>query len=95
MESMGLKFTPVVSYACHLSMFRHMVALLGPIDSPNSPNQGFNSPPSAHPPPPPTSPTPLYVLLVILHCLRKKLLIIQQCKIASRNSYKSQAKTLF
>ena len=61
MEGMILKFTPVMARHVlgHLSMFEPMVALLGLIASPNSPNGGLNLPPAAHPPPPPTHPSPI------------------------------------
>ena len=60
MEGMGLELTPVVTrhLLCPLSMFGPMLALLGLIASPNSPNGGFNPPPAAHPLPPPTLPLP-------------------------------------
>ena len=56
MEGMILKFTPMMARHVlgHLSMFGPMVALLGLIASPNSPNRGLNLPLAAHPPPPPT-----------------------------------------
>ena len=60
MEGMGLKFTPMI-VGCllgPLSMFGPMLALIGLIASPNSPNKGFNPPPASHSPPPPTPPLP-------------------------------------
>ena len=68
------------------------LALVGPIASPNSPNRGFNPRLASHPPF--HLPTPYNVLSVILHWFWKKLLKIQQCKLASRNSYKTLAKRL-
>ena len=72
------------------------LALLGPIASPNSPNGGFNLPPTSHPPPPPAPPpshppTPYNAPSVILKWFWEKLLKIRQCKLASRNSYKTPA----
>ena len=72
MEGMGLELTPVVTRHLlrPLSMFGPMLALLGLIASPNSPNGGFNPPPAAHlshhPPYPSHLPNLLYVPLVIL-----------------------------
>ena len=76
------------------------LALLGPIASPNGPNGGFSLSPASHLPPPPARPpshppTTYIVPSVILQWFWEKLLKIQQCKLASRNSYKTLAKRLF
>ena len=64
-------------------------ALLGPIASPNSLNGRFNPPLASHPPTPYNAPS------VILQWFWKKLVKIQQYKLANRNSYKTLAKRLF
>ena len=48
MEDMGLKFTPVI--ARYLWGILSMFLLHELIASANSPNEGFNLPPAAHPP---------------------------------------------
>ena len=55
---MGLKIAPVIGRRVlgHLSMFGPMAGTFGPIASPNSPNGGFNQPPTFHPSPPPAPP---------------------------------------
>ena len=74
------------------------LALLGPIVSPNSSNRGFNPPSASHPPrssaPPPIHP-PLLCVISYITVVLKNLLKIQQCKLASSNSYKILSKILF
>ena len=84
MEGMGLKSTPVIGghLIRHLSMF--------------CPNGRFNLPPTSLPPPSPAPPPshlsiPYNVPSVILYWFWKKLLEFQQCKLATRNSYKMLA----
>ena len=94
MEGIGLKTIPVIGrhLLCHSSMFG---------SSPNSPNREFKPPsifPPTHPlhlPLPSYSSTPYNMPSVILQWFSKNLLKIQQCKLASRNSYKTLAKRLF
>ena len=70
------------------------LALLGLIANLNTPNRGFNPPPPSHPPPP-TCPPPITCHQWYYSGFEKKLLKIQQCKLAGRNSYKMLAKRLF
>ena len=71
---------------------------LGHLASPNSPSRGFNLPAASYLPPPPTLPLlayPYNMTSVILQWFWKKFLKIQQCKLASSNSYKMLPKRLF
>ena len=77
------------------------LAFLGLIASPDNPNGGCNLPPVAHFSPH-THPTPSYIsitlyvhIMIIITVVVKKVLKIQQCQLASRNSYKTLAKGLF
>ena len=85
---MGLKFTPVIgrSLLGHSSMFRHfwdpyLVQTEG-LTHLWIPTYPLTRSSPSH------LPTPYNVLSVILQWFWKKLLKIQQCKLASRNSYK-------
>ena len=69
-----------VSYAIQTCLDLWL-ALLGLIASPNSPNGVFNQRLASHPP------TPYNVPSMILQWFWKKLLKIQQCKLANRISY--------
>ena len=81
-----------VSYAIQTCLGLWL-ALLGPIAGLNGPNGRFNLPPASHLPLPP--PTPYNTPSVILQWFWKKLLKIQQYKLANRNGYKAVAKRLF
>ena len=79
---------------------RLWLVLLEPIASPNSSNGGFSLPSASNLLPSPTTPfshlpTPYVMPSMILQWFWEELLKIQQCKLASRNSYKTLAKRLF
>ena len=83
-DAWGTKLLPMTiltyplgcDYFCYLLQMQHYCLC---------PSGKYNPPPSAHPP------TSLYAALMILQQLWMKLLKIQQCQLAGRNSYKNSS----